>query len=463
MIPRGRPRSRGEEPELAVRFDEHLRRQARVQDGDRLLVALSGGVDSLVLLHLLRFALKPRRFDVRAAHFDHGMRPDSGADREWVRGLCRAWGVALRTARADPVPATEDQAREARYTFLLATFQQEEARWLLTAHHADDQAETVLFRALRGTGLRGLAGIPSVRPPGLYRPLLPFTRAEIEDYGLAHGLRPRQDPTNRDLSYARNYLRHEILPAAENHVAPQARGALRRLARLARENEDAWRSLLPGLLEGVAHREGNRFFIVRSKLLAYDPAVQSRLLRELFCRAGIRLGDAGTRVALEFTRTGTSGRSLDLPGGGRLSRDFDRLVVGQAADRSRGGSSPLTIHGPETGSGTVTVGGRSFRVVWGPKKPAGENVILGATVRDLSFPLRVRGWAPGDRIRLSYGTKKLKRLFGEAKVSTDERYRTPVVSDDRGRVLWVPGVASSVLVQGRTPDFFIGLRDADGP
>lgn len=462
MTPDRSSGSLDKEAGLARRFDEHLRRQARVRDGDRLLVAFSGGMDSLVLLHLLRFASRGRGFDVRAAHFDHGMRADSEAEARWVRGICRAWEVPLRMARADPVPATEEQAREARYDFLLSAFRQDQARWLLTAHHGDDQAETVLFRALRGTGLKGLAGIPSVRSPGLYRPLLPFSRMEIQDYSVAHGLRPRQDPTNRDLSYARNYLRHEVLPAVEKHVAPRARRALRRLARIARENEEAWRSLLPGLLEGVVERDGGRVFIVRSKLLSYDPAVQSRLLREVLRGAGITLNEAGTRVALEFTRTGTSGRSLDLPGGVRLTRDFDRLVVGGEGERAQGGRMPLSVAGPQEGSGTAVIGGRSFQVVWGPKKPGGCDVILGAKVRDLSFPLRVRGWVPGDRIRLLYGTKKLKRLFGEARVSADKRSRTPVISDGRGRILWVPGVASSVLVKEGPPDFFLGIRDADG-
>ena len=238
------------QPTLAHRFSRHLTGQGRIAPGDRLVVALSGGVDSLVLLHLLRFGEGFRANDLLAAHFDHNMREGSGADALWVRGLCRAWGVEVRVARAEASPVSEEEAREARYGFLLDTYRQAGGRWLLTAHHSDDQAETVLFRVLRGTGLRGLAGIPSTRTPGILRPLLPFGRREIQEYADAVGLRPRQDASNLDLTNPRNLLRHEILPKLEEGAAPRARKSLNRLARLARENEDAWRSLLPSLMDG---------------------------------------------------------------------------------------------------------------------------------------------------------------------------------------------------------------------
>jgi tRNA(Ile)-lysidine synthase len=447
--------------DLVARFAKNLKGDGTLAPGDRLVVALSGGVDSVVLLHLLRFTRGLPPFEIIAAHFDHRMRPKSEEDLLWVTGLCRAWGVPLRKGEADSPPTSEEAARDGRYDFLLSVMRQEEASWILTGHQGDDQAETVLFRVLRGTGLRGLAGIPRERGPGVYRPLLPFDRDELLEYASRERITFLQDPSNRDLAYPRNFLRHQILPQLQAGPAPRVKKSLRRLARLARENEDAWESLFPRLLDGVVAEEDGDLFIVRSGLQAYHPAVQTRLLREILRRSGIELDEAGTRAVVEFTRTGASGRSLSLPGDVRLTRDFDRFRLGEM-ERS-GEGKPLVLSGLTVGSGKITIGGRCFLAVWGPDKPEECKSTVEIPLSGLEFPLLLRGWEPGDRIHLSYGTKKLKKLFAEARTPVDQRGRTPVLQDGSGRVLWVAGFASSTFVQLRkgSETFFLGIRNVD--
>ncbi|HWK89351.1 MAG TPA: tRNA lysidine(34) synthetase TilS, partial [Longimicrobium sp.] len=197
---------------FVARFRRNLEALGLTGQGAHVLVAVSGGCDSVALLHLLRFAAGDGGPRVTAVHFDHAMRPGSEGDARWVAGLCGAWGVPLVAARAEAAPRTEAEAREARYAFLLRAKAEAGATHLATAHHADDQAETVLFRVLRGTGIAGLAGIPAADERGVVRPLLPFWRAEIRRYARAHGLRWRTDPTNRLLDLARNRIRHDLLP-----------------------------------------------------------------------------------------------------------------------------------------------------------------------------------------------------------------------------------------------------------
>lgn len=400
------------------------------------MVALSGGADSVVLLHLLRFTpgLAPLR--LVAAHVDHAMRAESAGDAAWVEGLCRAWGVPLRRHRLEPAPAGEAEARRLRYAWLEAVRREEGARWVATAHHADDQAETVLFRAVRGAGLAGLQGIREQRP-GVWRPLLPFTRRDLRAHAAQHRLSWREDATNR-LPMARNVLRHRVLPALEQGVAPGARAALAGLARRARWDEAGWRSLEPMLLEASgAREEDSGISLERTAFVALHPAVRSRLLRALARRLGVTLGEAGTRRAVEFTRAGASGAAVPLGGGLLLRRELDRLHVGR-------GESPTTdvaatVSSAPEGSSQAVVGGVRFRVWWreGAATDDGEASFSRGRI---AFPLTVRGWRPGDRVRLDYGSKKLKKVFLEARIPTGERHRVPVVVDATGAVLWVPGV-----------------------
>lgn len=431
-----------------------------LEPGMTLVVGLSGGVDSSVLLHLLRFTSGLPPLKLVAAHFDHGMRPGSDEDRQWASGLCNAWQVPLRWGETPRRLISEEDARDERHRFLLAVKEEEDAEWVLTAHHADDQVETVLFRIIRGTGFRGLSGIPTTRSPGFYRPLLPFSRADILSYARENKVPFREDPSNRDQEKARNFIRHSVLPSLERGPVPGVKASIGRLAGLARENEEAWSSLLPNLLNGVREEESGEVFIVRSALLAYHPAVQTRLLREILREAGFELDEVGTRVAVEFTRSGASGQSVSLPGNGRLVREFSKLRVDRNPEKSFG--DPLVIPGLSSGSGLLEVGGGSFEVQWGEEEPPGMELVVRLPAQRIQFPLLMKPWVPGDRIQLSYGTKKLKKLFGEARIPVNDRERTPILSDGMGRILWVPGVASSTLAQASTGsgDFFLGIRNA---
>lgn len=453
--------------ELAGRFRDHVLEGAALAAGDGVVVALSGGRDSMALLHLLRFAEGLPALSLMAAHLDHAMRPSSAGDARWVAGVCLAWDVPCRAWRCEPPPRTEAEARRVRYAFLEEVRKSEDARWVMTAHHADDQAETVLFRAVRGTGIAGLQGIPVRRRPALWRPLLPFTRQELTAYARAVGLSWREDPTNAPgpsgAAPARSVIRTRVLPELEARVAPGAGRALAALARRARENEAAWRSLMPALLEGVdmsgTGGQGGTLSVSRRAFLEHHAGVRARLLRELARRLGADPNEAGTRAAVEFTRSGCSGAAVALGGGLELRIELERLVLGPS--RGSAVDEPLAIPTPECGDGVAVVGGRRYQVSWGPR-PSDAPWAETFGVAGLRFPLSLRGWARGDRARMSYGTKKLKKLFLEARVPLGERRRLPVLTDGGGAVLWVPGVVRSAEASpaGANQLLYIGVRDA---
>lgn len=255
-----------------------------------VVVAVSGGADSVALLRGLA-ELKGSSGAGRliAAHFNHRLRgSESDADEEFVRQLDVKWEVPLEVAKSSlPLNSGGDgieaAARTARYGFLTETAHRVGARYLVTAHTADDQVETVLQRILRGTGIGGLAGIPKARQlsPGisLLRPLLSVTRAEVLAFLGSLDQPFREDSSNNSFQFTRNRLRHELLPQLEKDYAPALRSSLLRLSRLAEENQELLASLLAPFLAEVQHRDDS--LVLNCAALA---PLHRHLLRELLLR-----------------------------------------------------------------------------------------------------------------------------------------------------------------------------------
>lgn len=426
-----------------LRLEDAVREHLAALSGEagpvRLLVALSGGCDSVTLLYLLRFPLRRPGLRLEAAHVDHAMRPASAADAAWVRGLCAAWGVPLHETRLSAAPTSEASAREARYEFLRRRAASLDA-WIATAHHADDQAETVLFRAVRGTGLRGLGGIRA-RAGGVVRPLLPFWRDDIQRYARARGLAWRTDETNAIAGPARNRLRHRVLPLIEEEISGAARRNLVSLAGLAREAEAALERIAAGAARDLITWEDGVPSVARDRLHLYDPAIRVRVLRRLLRRYGIVLDRAGTRRALQFITDARSGRQMPLSSALRIEIEFDRARL---VDRS-GQADPdieWTIAGAEeAGEGRFRIGGVEFGVRHGRGLGAGDDAwTFRYDASALAFPLRLRGRRPGDRLRDGGRVRSLKKLLLERRVPRARRARLPLLVDAKGEVIWVAGL-----------------------
>lgn len=220
--------------------------ETQVKPG-RYVVAVSGGVDSMVLLDLLR---KLPDVELVVAHFDHGIRPDSSEDRKLVQKVAEAYGLpfAYETAQLG-AGASEAEARTARYAFLERVRSDHQARAIITAHHQDDLLETAILNLLRGTGRKGLTSLAD--RPHIMRPLLPFTKQEIRAYAEQHRLEWREDSTNADDRYMRNYIRHQIIPALTPDVKRQLHMLLRQTGSTNRKLDTELATLLSTIGQGA--------------------------------------------------------------------------------------------------------------------------------------------------------------------------------------------------------------------
>jgi tRNA(Ile)-lysidine synthase len=444
-------------PSLEARFRAQVA-SVGAAPGDAWVVAVSGGLDSVVLLHLLRSAA-PVGVRLVAAHFDHAMRPESAGDALWVRGLTQAWGVEAREGRARAPITSEAEARDARYAYLESVRVASGARLVLTAHHADDQAETVLFRALRGTGQAGLTGMASLRG-AIFRPLLSMWRSELEAYAQSQALSWREDATNASLGYARNALRRSVLPDIERLVAPGARRALVRLADLAREDEAGWQSVLPAILATRGREEGDGIRSAESaKLAGLHPAVMARVLRSMVAGVGGSMNEDATRRTVGFVMTARSGQSIDLGQGVTLRKDLERIGVTRRTDVPVDRHLVIPDAGP--GSGSARLSGRDVPVSWGRLDATPGRLIAAFDPARLRFPLAVRAREPGDRIRVTQGprsvSKKVKRLLLERRIPSPERACIPLVIDAAGDVLWIPGIARAPGSESDADGLCIGI------
>ncbi len=410
-----------------------------------LVVGLSGGPDSVALLLAARAWADRNGAPLAAAHFNHRLRPgEAERDADFCRDLCRQLEITLFEAEGDPRPAArtrgqglEEAARHLRRRFFQEILAKDgEYHCVATGHHRDDQLETVIMRLFRGTGPEGLRGILPVSGRTIH-PLLQVPRSEIlaflEDFGQPW----RTDATNLDGDNMRARIRREFLPLARGIFGPGADTAPTRMAELLQQDMDLLEKITTTTLAEV-RLPGDAGAIGVTGLLALEDGLAARVLRR-WLDEGNPPGLERVHVdnALAWLGSGQSGSGLDLPGGLRLERDFDRLWrrdTGTAAPplRDAGDYRILVAKhagGPEAPDG---VGDPADEKTWQLTCPASA----------LEGNLKVRNPEPGDRFQPFGldGTKKLSDLLRERQVARSQRPGVLVVTDESG-ILWVVGLA----------------------
>jgi tRNA(Ile)-lysidine synthase len=419
--------------DLLDEFRAHL--QSLALPGGRALVAVSGGLDSVVLLDLLHRAVG-RSLELVVAHADHGIHPDSASVAERVAAFAAGLGLRCEVGRLQLGAGTgETSAREARYAWLFALRARLDAAIIFTAHHADDQTETVLMRALEGSGTGGLAGMRAVSGP-LVRPLLRFPRVELARYARERGLPVWMDPANGDPAHLRSWIRCDLLPSLRRRL-PEVDARLRRLGSHAAREREAWSraiDLLPGL---DPRGEGGGISVAAAPLETYDSALALTVVSAVAGRAGFAMGPGRAASVLRLVAAGASGREVPLGSGWRAELAFGRLRIVR-------GVEPIAV-------GALTLEGRSgerlwgeWRISWRPEAAPARQERAARTAWFHPDSLVVRPWAAGDKLRPLAGTGRrlVVRCFQDARVPRRNREDWPVLAA-QDLVVWIPGVCRS--------------------
>jgi tRNA(Ile)-lysidine synthase len=439
---------------LHQRVVDTIHRHALLRDGGRVLVALSGGADSVALLFLLRELEAGGLLTVMgAAHLHHGLRgAEADADEAFCAALAGRLDVPFVSERADVAASAraskrsiEDAARTVRYAFLDRAAARLGAETVAVAHTCDDQAETFLLRLLRGAGTRGLG---SIRPRAgrVIRPLLDVERAALREYLGSLGESWREDATNLELAIPRNRVRHELIPYLGSRFSPGVTAVLARGAALAQQDED--------FLQDSAIELARRIVLTTERtqirLDAAGLAVAPRALGSRVIQQAVERLAGGRSISFEHVDAVLSlaaGQAVSLPGQD-AARAADVIVLRSRTGRAEAGAGPwhkyvvsLSIPGEVRLADVIVEAERLESGVGRQRKWEARGPEVGVAAGGLALPLAVRTRRPGDRFHPlgAPGPRKLQDFFVDRKVARGERDTVPLVVDGRDRIVWVVG------------------------
>jgi tRNA(Ile)-lysidine synthase len=436
-----------------------LREQALFDAGETLIVAVSGGADSLALLHALNYLRRTFGYVLHAATLDHGIRGTAGAaDADHVVMLAAAWGIPITRGAAD-VPelarqwqvGIETAARRARYTFLAETARAAGAKTVVTAHHAGDQAETVLMRLMRGSGLPGLAGMAYDSPlPGapdlrLVRPMLALPRAVIEAYCRAHSIEFRQDETNADRSYIRNRVRHDLLPLLRT-FNPQIDSALTTLADNVRLDNAFLTALAEVSLEQIIiQRSADRIRLSAEGFRTLDPSLQRRVLIAAARALGVEnIRQHHIRHVQAVTIHAKQGAAADFSDNVHLRVEYGALIIERksapddAPERLLLLPERMAVPEELPQEGRVRLEGG--QLVLSRSDPLDAAGVRARLLVSPGARLILRGRQPGDRLRLA-GSGGHSQKLSDWMINR----RIPKRLRDRIPLLLIDGIIAAVL------------------
>jgi tRNA(Ile)-lysidine synthase len=461
------------------------------QPGDSVLVGVSGGPDSIALIHVLHALSSILSLNLAIAHLNHGLREkESDRDEEFVASLAQTLELPCYVRRENVAAyqrkhrlSLEEAGRRRRYSFFDEVLEENRFDKIALGHHCDDNAELILMYLFRGAGPLGISGIPPVREGRIVRPLIKVTRSEIIHFLTENKLSYVSDQSNADTRYLRNSIRHQLLPVIKQYYNPKIIESLHRLSSITRSEEEWLESIINPMFENsVLALKKNKIILSTAKLAEVHTAAQKRLIRKAIMRVKgdlRRITLAQVDAVMDLLKSGSRDGRLDLPDrimvkcdNGSLSISKEKTPLRNLRDiKSRRNEKHRRLEKPLfeyniLKPGSLYIKEIGMRLKFSEIRDVSIEEILNAgyqvaffDMKTINFPLVVRSIRPGDCFTPlgMTGTQKVKKFFANRKVSRIERLMCPVVLN-KGKIVWVVGhrIDNSVRVKTSTGSMLKG-------
>ncbi len=454
---------------LLEKVERTIERYHLLKKGDRLIVGVSAGVDSMVLLHILNSLRQSFDLSLIVAHLDHGLRPrESEKEAELVQNESKRLGLSFEYGQFNVKDlqkikklSLQDAARRIRFHFFNHLLHQYGAHKIALGHHADDQVETVLLRLLRGSGLRGLKGMLPIREGRVIRPLIEVWRAEIESYAKEKGIPSLQDSSNFKSNYLRNRLRLNLIPFIEQEVQPHFKKRVMKASMILREENDYLERMTEDVYQQLVHEEKGALLFKCSEFQSIHQAIQWRLLQKIFQRVSPeqRMEEEGEGVDIRqiYKRLVQPSPSflLELPFGICLEKRYDMISLERREVKP---VPPFEIELHLTGPTFIKEIEKQVVMNEILRKDQPEDFDRSPFIAELDyhclqFPVKIRNFRPGDRFQPLgiKGTQKLKEFFIDHKIPRVARPQIPLLISGE-KIAWVVGyrISEGVKITEKT-------------
>lgn len=410
-----------------------------INENDKVVIACSGGPDSMALLSLLCNLRNEKKFDIICAHVNHNKRKESASEALMVEKYCKENSIIFEGIKFEEYEKGnfEAVARKKRYEFFEEVMKKHEAHKLFTAHHGDDLAETILMRLTRGSTLKGYSGFTKYNHSEwyeLYRPLVYMTKQELLDYVNENNIPYAIDKTNTDTKYTRNRFRHEILP----ELKKEEPNIDRKLLKFSEKLDEAASFINEMVSDKIEEMyKDNSLDLI--KFNYEKPFIQKMMIKELLSRIYdddvIYLKDSHVEIILRAVHSDRPNLEVVLPKGMRVLKRYDKLIF------TNENETKDSYH--YTFDEKIEIGNHTIEEI-GETNEDG-NDICRLNIEDIKLPLIVRNRIAGDKMTIKgmEGTKKIKEIFIECHISKEERDKWPILVDSRNEIVWLPGLKKS--------------------